>query len=85
MNKNFPRLKEAEVKVIMPFEKIDDIRGKYNFEVLFLSEWASEKSFDEYHSRCRFINLAKKTRNKSFSAFTESKAHLMTPKIITSQ
>ena len=77
MNINFPNLKNAEVKMMMPFEKVTDIRGNYPYEVLFMSEWSSEEAFNEFHQQDDFIQLTKTTRNKAFSAFTESKAQIM--------
>ena len=78
MNNNFPRLETAQVKMIMPFEKVEDIRGHYDYEVLFLSEWPSEEVFNKFHSDEGFIELAKDTRNKAFTGFTESRAHVAT-------
>jgi len=77
MDQNTPRLEAANVKIIMPLEKVLDVRGEYAFEVLFLSEWQSEDSYNVYHHDVDFIQLANETRNKAFSAFTESKAHIM--------
>lgn len=78
MNNNFPRLEAAQVRMIMPFEKVEDVRGFYDYEVLFLSEWPSEEVFNKFHSDKGFIELAQDTRNKAFSGFTESSAHVAT-------
>ena len=75
MNSNFPMLEQADVGFIRPLEKIENIRGYYDFDVLGLSEWPSEKVFTDFHLNPVFKELAKDTRNKAFSAFTESKAH----------
>jgi len=77
MNKNISNLGDAEVQMMMPFKKVADIRGNYPYEVLFMTEWPSEKKFNEFHDQYDFIQLTKSTRNKAFSAFTESKAQIM--------
>lgn len=76
MNANFPKLQVAGVKMIMPLEKVSDVRGQYPFEVLFMSEWPSERIFNEFHADKDFIKLTAETRNKAFSRFTESKANI---------
>jgi hypothetical protein len=77
MNENFPLLKESNVRFIRPLEKVKDLRGNYNFDVLNLSEWPNEQVFDDFHSNQVFIKLATDTRNKAFRSFTEAKATLM--------
>ncbi len=77
MNNNFPRLEAAQVRMVMPFEKVEDVRGHYDYDVLFLSEWPSEEVFNQFHSDEGFIELAKDTRNKAFSGFTESRADVI--------
>jgi len=77
MNENFPLLKQSNVRFIRPLEKVQDLRGNYNFDVLNLSEWPSEQVFDDFHINKIFIKLATDTRNKAFSGFTEAKAVLL--------
>lgn len=74
MRSNMPELEKAEVKLLMPFEKVQDVRGHYGYQALFFTEWASKQSFDAFHRQARFVDLAKRTRNKGVKGFTESKA-----------
>jgi len=74
MDANFPMLEKAKVRFIRPLEKVENLRGKYSFDVLNLSEWPSEEVFNDFHIKPIFIKLAQDTRNKAFNRFTESKA-----------
>ena len=73
MDKNGEDLPKAGVKYIAPFEKIRNIKGRYNYDILFLSEWPSEEVFLDIHDKDDFVDLVNKTRNKAFKAFTDSK------------
>ena len=72
MDSNFPNLNKNNVKIFTSYEKIQNIRGNYPFEVMFLTEWQSIENFENYHLDPEFVKLAKETRNKAFVQFTES-------------
>ena len=77
MDGNFPRLQQAQVGFIRPLQKMSNVRGDYQFDVMGISEWPSERIFNQFHANPDFIKLARTTRNKAFAAFTESKANLV--------
>jgi len=73
-NNNFAKVKALGVNMFTPLIKTKAITGEYEQELLFLTEWPSEEVFDTLHSDEEFIELSRRTRNKAFSGFTDTKA-----------
>ncbi len=59
------------------FAKVAPVTGEFPFQILFLSEWASEEAFDSVHHNPTWQAVAP-YRNKSLTGFTEAKGVVRT-------
>lgn len=62
----------AGTRFLATFGKLDDITESFNFQILFLSEWASEAAFEEVHDNEAW-RMVVPYRNFALSGFTEAK------------
>lgn len=62
----------AGTRFFATFAKLEDITESYNFQILFLSEWASEEAFKTVHDDQGW-RMVVPFRNFALSGFTEAK------------
>ncbi len=77
MNANLPTLEEAGTIVLAAFEALDVVAGKFDFDMLFLTEWPSLEVFNDIHAEASFIDLARKTRNRAFNRFADDQGLIL--------
>ena len=71
MNANLPKLEAQGTTLLGTFEVLDVVRGAFDFDMLFLTEWESPAAFDAVHQDPEFIDIARKTRNRAFRRFAD--------------
>jgi hypothetical protein len=79
MSANMSNLKNNGVKMLEAFEITQRVKGVYDFDMLFLTEWPSMEIYKQIHDDRNFIDLAKKTRNRAFKAFSEDLGIIQLP------
>lgn len=70
--RNHPTIAESGTHFFSTLKVVKVIKGDFDFNMLFLTEWASMDAFNELHNSIRFkenVHL----RNSSFKRFTEGK------------
>jgi hypothetical protein len=77
MNANLPTLEEAGTIVLAAFEALDVVAGRFDFDMLFLTEWPSLEVFNDIHADAGFIDLARKTRNRAFNRFADDQGLIL--------
>jgi len=74
--RNYPAITDSGTNYFSTFKVAKVLKGKFNFKMLFLTEWASVKAFNKVHSS-EYFKANVHLRNKSFKEFTEGKANIM--------
>lgn len=77
--RNYPSITKSGTNYFSTFKVVKVLKGKFDFKMLFLTEWKSMEAFNEVHSSSNFKNNVH-LRNKSFNGFTEGKGRIISKK-----
>lgn len=77
MSQNAPEIEKRGVKIISPLRITTMSKGDLKLDLIFLTLWPDQVTFDQLHENENFINLAAFARNRAFKSFTDDKARVV--------
>lgn len=77
MKRNLPRLEAAGVAMHATLKTKKVYRGRFDFDMLFMTQWPSGSVFDSFHADAGFRADAEAYRNPSFRRFAEARGHVI--------